>query len=138
MLTLSKVLSHGNVGVGQIPSYLTSLLKLQKKKDLVTLANNLSPPDSSLKYFLHLPTRLSNNTRRTSSLRFNTIQYNTSNMAAALKSALPSHMKPSKGNGEADFARKHHGKSQSHMVSYSNNSYGNLIFHHSSFSELEK
>jgi hypothetical protein len=36
-------------------------------------------------------------------------------MASTLKSALPSHLKP--GNGDAEFARKHHGKTQSHMVS---------------------
>jgi UTP--glucose-1-phosphate uridylyltransferase len=39
----------------------------------------------------------------------------------ATKSALPSHLKSSGlagGNGEAaEFARKHHGKTQSHMVS---------------------
>jgi UTP--glucose-1-phosphate uridylyltransferase len=45
-------------------------------------------------------------------------------MAATLKSALPAHLKQSKpsglGNGDAanaEFARKHHGKTQSHMVS---------------------
>ena len=40
-------------------------------------------------------------------------------MASALKSALPSHLKPSGlgGDGEKEFARKHHGKTQSHMVS---------------------
>jgi len=46
-------------------------------------------------------------------------------MASTLKSALPSHLKagaakPSAlGNGDAnaEFARKHHGKTQSHMVS---------------------
>jgi hypothetical protein len=41
-------------------------------------------------------------------------------MASALKSALPAHLKPSTlGNGDAgaEFARKHHGKTQSHMVS---------------------
>ncbi|PQE20940.1 UTP-glucose-1-phosphate uridylyltransferase protein [Rutstroemia sp. NJR-2017a BBW] len=40
-------------------------------------------------------------------------------MAAALKSALPSHLKPSSlsPNGDpAEFARKHHGKTQSHMA----------------------
>jgi len=32
---------------------------------------------------------------------------------------LPSHLKPSGlGNGDAEFARKHHGKTQSHMVSF--------------------
>jgi UTP--glucose-1-phosphate uridylyltransferase len=47
-------------------------------------------------------------------------------MAAALKSALPSHLKPSSlsPNGDpAEFARKHHGKTQSHMVSYSSSFY---------------
>jgi len=34
--------------------------------------------------------------------------------AAALKSAIPSHLKPS---GDEEGARKHHGKSQSHVVS---------------------
>lgn len=45
---------------------------------------------------------------------------------ASLKSALPAHLKPSalggNGNGnkaaaDAEFAKKHHGKTQSHMVS---------------------
>ena len=33
--------------------------------------------------------------------------------------AIPSHLKPAaaQGNGDADFARKHHGKTQSHVVS---------------------
>ncbi|TVY58121.1 putative UTP--glucose-1-phosphate uridylyltransferase [Lachnellula cervina] len=42
-------------------------------------------------------------------------------MAAALKSALPSHLKPSSlgaGDANAEFARKHHGKTQSHMGKY--------------------
>ncbi|TVY38247.1 hypothetical protein LOCC1_G006291 [Lachnellula occidentalis] len=37
---------------------------------------------------------------------------------AALKSALPAHLKPSSlapGDANAEFARKHHGKTQSHM-----------------------
>jgi hypothetical protein len=40
-------------------------------------------------------------------------------MTSALKSALPAHLKSSLGNGDAnaEFARKHHGKTQSHMVS---------------------
>lgn len=47
-------------------------------------------------------------------------------MASALKSALPAHLKGGSGkpsglgsNGDpaAEFARKHHGKTQSHMVS---------------------
>jgi hypothetical protein len=40
-------------------------------------------------------------------------------MTSALKSALPSHLKPSAlgGDNPAEFARKHHGKTQSHMVS---------------------
>jgi len=41
-------------------------------------------------------------------------------MASTLKSALPAHLKPSTlGNGDAaaEFAKKHHGKTQSHMVS---------------------
>lgn len=39
-------------------------------------------------------------------------------MAQALKSALPSHLKPSSlsPNDNGEFARKHHGKTQSHMV----------------------
>ena len=40
-------------------------------------------------------------------------------MAQALKSALPSHLKPSSlspNDNGAEFARKHHGKTQSHMV----------------------
>ncbi|TVY75943.1 hypothetical protein LSUE1_G005636 [Lachnellula suecica] len=41
-------------------------------------------------------------------------------MANILKSALPSHLKPSGlGNGDAanaEFAKKHHGKTQSHMI----------------------
>ncbi|EON68487.1 hypothetical protein W97_07697 [Coniosporium apollinis CBS 100218] len=40
-------------------------------------------------------------------------------MAARVKDALPSHLKPSAaGNGDSDgFARKHHGKTQSHVTS---------------------
>lgn len=41
-------------------------------------------------------------------------------MASAIKSALPSHLKPgnASGNGdEPEFAGKHHGKTRSHMVS---------------------
>lgn len=41
-------------------------------------------------------------------------------MASTIKSAIPSHLKPSSaaGNGEeADFVGKHHGKTRSHMVS---------------------
>jgi UTP--glucose-1-phosphate uridylyltransferase len=43
-------------------------------------------------------------------------------MAAAFKSALPAHLNPKSalgGNGDSnvEFARKHHGKTQSHMVS---------------------
>ena len=40
---------------------------------------------------------------------------------ASFKSALPTHLNPKSalGNGDpnAEFARKHHGKTQSHMVS---------------------
>ena len=38
---------------------------------------------------------------------------------AALKNALPGHLKSALGgsSGEAEFAKKHHGKTQSHMVS---------------------
>jgi hypothetical protein len=40
-------------------------------------------------------------------------------MASTLKSAVPSHLKPSAAlGGDAEFARKHHGKTQSHMVSW--------------------
>lgn len=36
--------------------------------------------------------------------------------AQAIKSAIPSHLKP--GNGDdAEFVGKHHGKTRSHMVS---------------------
>lgn len=43
-------------------------------------------------------------------------------MAAAFKSALPAHLNPKSalgGNGDSnvEFAKKHHGKTQSHMVS---------------------
>jgi hypothetical protein len=42
-------------------------------------------------------------------------------MASTFKSALPAHLNPRSalGNGDAnaEFARKHHGKTQSHMVS---------------------
>lgn len=41
-------------------------------------------------------------------------------MASKISSALPSHLKPTgTSNGDADgaFSRKHHGKSQSHVVS---------------------
>lgn len=38
--------------------------------------------------------------------------------AQALKNALPTHLKPGNGNGDDEtFARKHHGKTRSHMVS---------------------
>lgn len=43
-------------------------------------------------------------------------------MAETLKAALPTHLKPGSGNGNGDdetFARKHHGKTRSHMVSWS-------------------
>ena len=44
-------------------------------------------------------------------------------MASKIQSALPAHLKSSalsNGNGDADgsFARKHHGKTQSHVVSW--------------------
>ena len=40
-------------------------------------------------------------------------------MAETLKAALPTHLKPGNGNGDDEtFARKHHGKTRSHMVSY--------------------
>jgi len=39
-------------------------------------------------------------------------------MASAIKSALPSHMKPKDGDGsDAEFTSRHHGKTRSHMVS---------------------
>jgi hypothetical protein len=50
---------------------------------------------------------------------------NTHTMASTLKSALPAHLKHSKPSGlggdaaNTEFARKHHGKTQSHMVSES-------------------
>lgn len=37
--------------------------------------------------------------------------------AQAIKSAIPSHLKPGNGDAEADFTGKHHGKTRSHMVS---------------------
>jgi len=39
-------------------------------------------------------------------------------MTSSLKSALPAHLKSALGNGDAnaEFARKHHGKTQSHMA----------------------
>lgn len=37
--------------------------------------------------------------------------------AQAIKSAIPSHLKPGNGDAEAEFANKHHGKTRSHMVS---------------------
>lgn len=37
-------------------------------------------------------------------------------MASAIKSALPTHMKPKEENGEAGFERRH-GKTRSHMAS---------------------
>lgn len=37
--------------------------------------------------------------------------------ANAIKSAIPSHLKPGNGDSEAEFATKHHGKTRSHMVS---------------------
>lgn len=37
-------------------------------------------------------------------------------MAQAIKSALPDRLKPSNGD-EAEFAKRHHGKTRSHMVS---------------------
>ncbi|TVY30386.1 hypothetical protein LHYA1_G000464 [Lachnellula hyalina] len=42
-------------------------------------------------------------------------------MASALKSALPAHLKPSSlgaPDANAEFARKHHGKTQSHMGTF--------------------
>jgi len=36
----------------------------------------------------------------------------------AIKSALPAHLKPG-NNDEAEFAKRHHGKTRSHMVSSS-------------------
>jgi hypothetical protein len=42
-------------------------------------------------------------------------------MASTFKSALPAHLNPKSALGNSDanveFARKHHGKTQSHMVS---------------------
>lgn len=35
----------------------------------------------------------------------------------AIRSALPSHLKPSNNGDEAEFAKRHHGKTRSHMVS---------------------
>lgn len=38
--------------------------------------------------------------------------------AQAIKNAMPTHLKPGNGNGDDEgFARKHHGKTRSHMVS---------------------
>lgn len=37
--------------------------------------------------------------------------------AQAIKSAIPSHLKPGNGDAEAEFTGKHHGKTRSHMVS---------------------
>ncbi len=38
--------------------------------------------------------------------------------AQGIKSALPTHLKPGNGNGdEAEFTKRHHGKTRSHMVS---------------------
>jgi hypothetical protein len=34
----------------------------------------------------------------------------------ASRSAIPSHLKPDAAGEAADFARKHHGKTQSHVV----------------------
>lgn len=41
--------------------------------------------------------------------------------AQAIRSALPSHLKPGNVNNgdEAEFAKRHHGKTRSHMVSLS-------------------
>lgn len=44
------------------------------------------------------------------------------NLFKNAKSALPTHLKPESAEGP-DFARKHHGKTQSHMVSASKSSY---------------
>lgn len=40
-------------------------------------------------------------------------------MAQAIKSALPSHLKPQLGgkDSDAEFTGRHHGKTRSHMVS---------------------
>ncbi len=39
-------------------------------------------------------------------------------MAQTLKAAVPTHLKPGSNNGDDEsFARKHHGKTRSHMVS---------------------
>lgn len=37
--------------------------------------------------------------------------------AQAIKSALPTHLKPGNGD-EAEFTKRHHGKTRSHMVSF--------------------
>lgn len=39
-------------------------------------------------------------------------------MASAVKSVLPTHLKPNNGDSDEVFAKKHHGKTRSHMVSY--------------------
>ncbi|KAI0117356.1 hypothetical protein F4814DRAFT_284466 [Daldinia grandis] len=38
-------------------------------------------------------------------------------MAQAIKSALPSHLKPGGNEADSEFAGRHHGKTHSHMVS---------------------
>lgn len=48
------------------------------------------------------------------------LDYSSPKMASKLQNALPSHMKPaalSNGDGNTTVDQKHHGKSQSHMVS---------------------
>lgn len=51
-------------------------------------------------------------------------------MAQAIKSALPSHLKPQLGgkDSEAEFAGRHHGKTRSHMVSSTTGPSGLLRF----------
>jgi UTP--glucose-1-phosphate uridylyltransferase len=38
-------------------------------------------------------------------------------MATNVISAVPAHLKQPNGDSDADFAKKHHGKTRSHMVS---------------------
>ncbi|KAI1803366.1 hypothetical protein F4811DRAFT_553898 [Daldinia bambusicola] len=40
-------------------------------------------------------------------------------MAQAIKSALPSHLKPGGNDADSEFAGRHHGKTRSHMFGLS-------------------
>lgn len=113
------------VQIGRLPHYFNIAAPLCL---LIVASNKLSVSSS------HLNTQ-PNSTQQTSRRKTepldcvlflesnsNTIQYlhprprAPVTMASAIKSALPSHLKPNKEDGEANFERRH-GKTRSHMAS---------------------